>query len=60
MDDGDGVLQEILEDAGADDSRTGDRADILDDPAALDYEVVGGDNKTMLIVSANGTAVKLG
>lgn len=24
----------------------------------LDYEVVGGDNKTMLIVSANGTAVK--
>ncbi len=26
----------------------------------LDYEVVGGDNKTMLIVSANGTAVKLG
>jgi uncharacterized protein YbjQ (UPF0145 family) len=26
----------------------------------LDYEVVGGDNKTMLIVSANGTAVKFG
>lgn len=26
----------------------------------LDYEVVGGDSKTMLIVSANGTAVKLG
>ena len=26
----------------------------------LDYEVVVGDNKTMLIVSANGTAVKLG
>ncbi|RAU24004.1 hypothetical protein CU669_01325 [Paramagnetospirillum kuznetsovii] len=26
----------------------------------LDYEVVGGDHKTMLIVSANGTAVKLG
>ena len=25
----------------------------------LDYEVVGGDSKTMLIVSANGTAVKL-
>lgn len=25
----------------------------------LDYEVVGGDKKTMLIVSANGTAVKL-
>ncbi|CAA7616192.1 conserved hypothetical protein [Candidatus Terasakiella magnetica] len=24
----------------------------------LDYEVVGGDHKTMLIVSANGTAVK--
>jgi uncharacterized protein YbjQ (UPF0145 family) len=24
----------------------------------LDYEVIGGDNKTMLMVSANGTAVK--
>ncbi len=26
----------------------------------LDYEVIGGDDKTMLMVSANGTAVKLG
>lgn len=26
----------------------------------LDYEVIGGDKKTMLMVSANGTAVKLG
>lgn len=26
----------------------------------LDYEVIGGDEKTMLMVSANGTAVKLG
>ena len=26
----------------------------------LDYEVIGGDNNTMLMVSANGTAVKLG
>jgi uncharacterized protein YbjQ (UPF0145 family) len=26
----------------------------------LDYEVIGGDSKTMLLVSANGTAVKLG
>jgi uncharacterized protein YbjQ (UPF0145 family) len=26
----------------------------------LDYEVIGGDQKTMLMVSANGTAVKLG
>lgn len=26
----------------------------------LDYETVAGDGKTMLIVSANGTAVKLG
>ena len=26
----------------------------------LDYEVIGGDEKTMLLVSANGTAVKLG
>lgn len=25
----------------------------------LDYEVIGGDNKTMLMVSANGTAVKI-
>jgi uncharacterized protein YbjQ (UPF0145 family) len=25
----------------------------------LDYEVIGGDNRTMLMVSANGTAVKL-
>jgi uncharacterized protein YbjQ (UPF0145 family) len=25
----------------------------------LDYEVIGGDKSTMLIVSANGTAVKL-
>ena len=25
----------------------------------LDYEVIGGDQKTMLMVSANGTAVKL-
>lgn len=25
----------------------------------LDYEVIGGDSKTMLMVSANGTAVKL-
>lgn len=24
----------------------------------LDYEVIGGDQKTMLVVSANGTAVK--
>ena len=27
--------------------------------ADLDYEVIGGDRKTMLMVSANGTAVKL-
>ncbi|MCW9035259.1 MAG: YbjQ family protein [Alphaproteobacteria bacterium] len=26
----------------------------------LDYEVIGGDQKTMLMVSANGTAVKFG
>jgi len=26
----------------------------------LDYEVIGGDQKTMLVVSANGTAVKFG
>ncbi len=26
----------------------------------LDYEVIGGDKNTMLMVSANGTAVKLG
>lgn len=26
----------------------------------LDYEVIGGDSKSMLMVSANGTAVKLG
>lgn len=26
----------------------------------LDYEIIGGDNKTLLVVSANGTAVKLG
>lgn len=26
----------------------------------LDYEVIGGDSKTMLMVSANGTAVTLG
>lgn len=26
----------------------------------LDYEVIGGDNRTMLMVSASGTAVKLG
>ncbi len=25
----------------------------------LDYEVIGGDRKTMLMVSANGTAVKI-
>lgn len=25
----------------------------------LDYEVIGGDSKTMLMVSANGTAVRL-
>ena len=25
----------------------------------LDYEVIGGDQRTMLMVSANGTAVKL-
>lgn len=25
----------------------------------LDYEVIGGDSKTMLMVSANGTAVKI-
>ncbi len=25
----------------------------------LDYEVIGGDEKTLLMVSANGTAVKL-
>ncbi|SBW09569.1 conserved hypothetical protein [uncultured Alphaproteobacteria bacterium] len=26
----------------------------------LDYEVIGGDDKTMLMVSANGTAVRYG
>jgi len=26
----------------------------------LDYEVIGGDRSTMLMVSANGTAVRLG
>jgi len=26
----------------------------------LDYEVIGGESKSMLMVSANGTAVKLG
>lgn len=26
----------------------------------LDYEVIGGDKRTLLMVSANGTAVKLG
>ena len=26
----------------------------------LDYAVIGGDDKTMLMVSANGTAVKFG
>jgi uncharacterized protein YbjQ (UPF0145 family) len=26
----------------------------------LDYEVIGGDNRTILMVSINGTAVKLG
>ena len=26
----------------------------------LDYEVIGGDNKTLLMVSVNGTAVTLG
>lgn len=26
----------------------------------LDYEVIGGDNRTLLMVTANGTAVKLG
>jgi len=26
----------------------------------LDYETIGGDDKSMLMVSANGTAVKLG
>lgn len=26
----------------------------------LDYEVIGGDKSTMLMVSANGTAVRLG
>lgn len=26
----------------------------------LDYEVIGGDSKTLLMVSANGTAVTLG
>jgi uncharacterized protein YbjQ (UPF0145 family) len=26
----------------------------------IDYEIIGGDNKTLLMVTANGTAVKLG
>ena len=26
----------------------------------IDYEIIGGDKKTLLMVSANGTAVKLG
>ncbi len=26
----------------------------------LDYEIIGGDQKTLLMVTANGTAVKLG
>ena len=49
----DTALQEMIEEAQA----LGADAIVGVD---LDYEVIGGDQKTMLMVSANGTAVKLG
>jgi len=49
----DTALQEMMEEARA----LGADAIVGVD---LDYEVIGGDNRTMLMVSANGTAVKLG
>ena len=49
----DAALDALAEEAGA----LGADAVIAID---LDYEVIGGDKSTMLMVSANGTAVKLG
>ena len=48
----DAALDALAEEAGA----LGVDAVIAID---LDYEVIGGDKSTMLMVSANGTAVKL-
>lgn len=54
------LLQEAKEEALAEMT---DRARALGADAIvavdLDYEVIGGDNKTLLMVSANGTAVSL-
>lgn len=54
------VLQEAKDLAIADMT---ERARVLGADAVVgvdvDYEVIGGDNKTLLMVSANGTAVKL-
>lgn len=49
----DTALQEMIDEA----RRLGADAIVGVD---LDYEVIGGDSRTMLMVSANGTAVKLG
>ncbi len=49
----DAALDALAEEAGA----LGADAVIAID---LDYEVIGGDKSTMLMVCANGTAVKLG
>lgn len=49
--------EEALSDLEAKAKRLGADAVVAID---LDYEIIGGDNKTLLMVSANGTAVKLG
>ncbi len=47
------ALREMVEDA---ESAGADAVIGVD----MDYETIGGDDKSMLMVSANGTAVKLG
>lgn len=55
-----GVLREIKDEAL---KELGERAAALGADAVLsidlDYEVIGGDAKTMLMLSVNGTAVRL-
>ena len=52
-----GAKETVLDELGAKAQALGADAVVGVD---LDYEIIGGDKKTMLLVSASGTAVKLG
>ena len=52
----DAALDALAEEADETEALGADAVIAID----LDYEVIGGDKSTMLMVSANGTAVRLG